>query len=147
MFIELAVFPIMIGFVIAFSLTPMLADWSWSTITSYAYEVPFGAIFVAWIIGTRWVSRARTWQTCWLIMQFHVLVRRCLAKDTQGKQRLPGFACIDLALTGQLFRKGVLFFIRDPAERSYNPVQEILERPASSQIRKVSLPSARMTSG
>lgn len=41
-------------------------------------------------------------------------------------------------LTLQLFRKGVLFFIRDPAERSYNPVQEILERPASSQIRKVS---------
>jgi E3 ubiquitin-protein ligase DOA10 len=34
-------------------------------------------------------------------------------------------------------RKGVLFFIRDPTERSYNPVKDILERPTMSQMRKV----------
>lgn len=53
MFIELAVFPIMIGFVIAFSTIPMLADWDLSDVTSYAYEIPAGAVIIAWIVGTR----------------------------------------------------------------------------------------------
>ena len=34
-------------------------------------------------------------------------------------------------------RAGALFFIRDPADQSYSPVKDIIERPSASQVRKV----------
>ena len=34
-------------------------------------------------------------------------------------------------------RKGALFFIRDPADASFSPVKDILERSTMSQFRKV----------
>jgi E3 ubiquitin-protein ligase MARCH6 len=39
----------------------------------------------------------------------------------------------------KMCRKGVLFFIRDPSERTYNPVKDILDRPTTSQMRKLGI--------
>lgn len=71
-----------------------------------------------------------------LIKQLYVHVCRNLADFAKG-------VCLHQdrgnKLIRQMCRKGVLFFIRDPTERSYNPVKDILERPTVSQMRKVGL--------
>ena len=68
--------------------------------------------------------------------QIHVHVCRNITDIAKGMLPKHGE---NLWLTAQMCRKGVLFFIRDPTERSYNPVKDILERPTMSQMRKVSL--------
>jgi hypothetical protein len=65
----------------------------------------------------------------------------CLPEFCRHCERYVSKAWRELRLTPQMCRKGVLFFIRDPTERSYNPVKDILERPTMSQMRKVSLTS------
>lgn len=37
----------------------------------------------------------------------------------------------------QLCRKGVMFFIRDPNDPSFKPVENIIEQPALGQARKI----------
>lgn len=52
MFIELAVFPVGIGSVILLCTNPLLADFNWPEAKALIRNVPFGAIFGCWIIGT-----------------------------------------------------------------------------------------------
>ena len=42
-------------------------------------------------------------------------------------------------------RKGALFFIRDPADQSFSPVKDILERSAGSQFRKLTVSAVMYT--
>lgn len=52
MFAELAIFPATIGMVIQVCIVPLTPYWSMETLLEYFQQVPFGALFVTWIIGT-----------------------------------------------------------------------------------------------
>lgn len=42
-----------------------------------------------------------------------------------------------VSMCRQIVRPGVLFFIRDPNDPSFNPIKDILERPVRSQMKKI----------
>lgn len=42
-----------------------------------------------------------------------------------------------VAMCRRIFRNGVLYFIRDPDDPNFHPVRDVLERPVSSQLRKI----------
>ena len=42
-----------------------------------------------------------------------------------------------VAMCRKMFRKGVLFFIRDPDDPTFHPVRDVLERSVISQLRKI----------
>lgn len=52
MFIELAIFPSSIGFVILLCTSPLLRDWGYAELKGFVRDVPFGALFTCWIVGT-----------------------------------------------------------------------------------------------
>lgn len=42
-----------------------------------------------------------------------------------------------VSMCRKIFRKGVLYFIRDPDDPNFHPVRDVLERSVSSQLRKI----------
>jgi E3 ubiquitin-protein ligase MARCH6 len=42
-----------------------------------------------------------------------------------------------VAMCREIFRKGVLYFIRDPEDPTFHPVRDVLERPALTQLSKI----------
>ena len=135
MTLELVVFPLGIGMVIDASTVPLFADANLIGRLLHLREAPFGVLFVSWLVGTLSVL----WSVlCQNILMDVIRFMFTFANILGHIRTVSAHLCRCCLTFLQMCRPGALFFIRDPADQNYSPVKDIIERPAGSQLRKVS---------
>ncbi|ORX59731.1 hypothetical protein DM01DRAFT_1301140 [Hesseltinella vesiculosa] len=104
--LELFLFPLACGFLLDFSVNPLLVSESQSAYwlkKEYLQVFPISSVFGHWFVGTAFMFL---------------------------------FALMVTSIRG-LIRPGVMWFIRDPNDPTFNPVREIVQRPVMYQFRKL----------